>query len=399
MASPRVAFFPDSFGQADGVSIFAQEFERYARRHAIPWLVIYAGGQHSARLAAEPDGPVARLALPRSAASFALDDAHHFDLLFSRHLQQAMARVREFRADFVQITGPGDAGILGAMVAHKLGLPLLAFWQTDLPRYAGLRTSRLLSWLPSVPRERAAALSVKLSRWAVARYYRLPKLIFVPNPDLMAEVSAGGNPCRILPHGVDLGLFHPGRRDRADDCLTIGYAGRLAPEKSVRELVQLEAALLASGHTNFCLSIVGDGPEMGWLRANLRHAQFHGVLHGAELARAFANMDVFAFPSRTDTYGLVVLEALASGVPAVVTDVGGPQCTVEDGCTGLVTRSREEFSQAVGLLLASPQLRAGMARQAQEYAQRHTWEHAFERLYAAYAEFLTGMAPAAAGSV
>lgn len=385
-ASPRIAFFPDSFGQADGVSVFAREFEAYARRHALPWLVVYAGEQ----TAAQPEGPVARLALPRGAASFALDPAHHFDLLFTRYLQQVTARVQAFHPDLIQITGPGDAGILGAMVAHRLSVPLVAFWQTDLPRYAGLRTARILSWLPGPLRERTAALSVHCSRWAVARYYRLPRLIFAPNPDLIAEVAAGNVPCHLLAHGVDTTLFDPSRRDRQDERIIIGYVGRLAAEKSVRALARLEADLLAAGHKNFCFSIVGDGPEQPWLQANLRHAEFHGVLHGEELARAFANMDVFAFPSRTDTYGLVVLEALASGVPAVVTDAGGPRHTVQHGKTGYITRTSEDFSQALQLLLSSPPTLAAMRRAAREYARQHTWDRAFDQLYAGYETFLWG---------
>jgi phosphatidylinositol alpha 1,6-mannosyltransferase len=391
-AHPRVAFFPDSFGQADGVSIFAREFAAYASRHEIRWLTVFAGQEDSAVQA----GTVTRITLPRSKGTFALDSAHHFDLFFLRHLQRAAAQLREFQPDFIQITGPGDAGILGALLAHRLKLPLAAFWQTDLPRYAGLRAAGSLSWLPAAAREPVAALAERGSGWAVARYYRLPRLLFAPNPGLVAELTATHADCRLLGHGADTDFFDPAKRDRSDAVFTIGYVGRLAAEKSVRDLVWLAGDLRRMGHKNFRFSIAGDGPERRWLEANLQPAEFHGVLHGADLARAFANMDVFAFPSRTDTYGLVVLEALASGVPAVVTNAGGPQYTVHHGRTGFIARTREEFSQAIGLLLTSPALLASMRQPARRYALEHTWDHAFDRLYADYAEFLEE-APAAAG--
>lgn len=104
---------------------------------------------------------------------------------------------------------------------------------------------------------------------------------------------------------------------------TLGFVGRLTVEKNVRLLVELEKALLGLGCKNFRFLIVGQGVLEPWLRENLRHGTFAGVLKGDALARAYAKMDVFTFPSRTDTFGNVVLEALASGVPAVVTNEGG----------------------------------------------------------------------------
>ena len=103
----------------------------------------------------------------------------------------------------------------------------------------------------------------------------------------------------------------------------------------MRALARLEQALLDMGHRDFRFVVVGEGAEQEWLRNNMRQAEFTGVLTGPELSRTFANFDVLAFPSETDTFGLVVLEAFASGVPAVVTDRGGPQYTVRHGSSGI----------------------------------------------------------------
>ena len=131
--------------------------------------------------------------------------------------------------------------------------------------------------------------------------------------------------------GVDTRLFDPARRRRSDDTFRIGYVGRLTPEKNVRFLAELGVALKAKGQDNVEFVIVGEGSEEAWLRQNVPNVTCTGVLRGDALAEAYAGMDLFAFPSRTDTFGNVVLEALASGVPAVVTDGGGPKFIVAAG--------------------------------------------------------------------
>src|SRR6202030_3587717 len=114
-------------------------------------------------------------------------------------------------------------------------------------------------------------------------------------------------------------------RDREAGPLRIGYVGRLTAEKNVRWLARLEQSLLAKGHEKFEIVVVGQGADGKWLQKSMRKADFTGVLTGRELSRAFANMDIFAFPSETDTFGLVALEAMSSGVPAIVTARGGPR--------------------------------------------------------------------------
>ena len=106
----------------------------------------------------------------------------------------------------------------------------------------------------------------------------------------------------------------------------------------------LEQALLAKGHRNFRMVVVGQGRQEMWLRNNMKHAEFTGLLRGTELSRVVADMDILAFPSETDTFGLVVLEAFASGVPAVVTASGGPKYTVQHGRTGYVAHNFDEFA-------------------------------------------------------
>ncbi len=131
-------------------------------------------------------------------------------------------------------------------------------------------------------------------------------------------------------------------------------------EKNVALLAQVQRELENAGHQHFRFLIVGHGAEEAWLREHLPRAEFTGVLKGEALASAYANMDLFVFPSHTDTFGNVVLEALASGVPAIVTPDGGPCSIVRDGVTGRIAPDGE-FSFAIDRILDQSNIAFGNA--------------------------------------
>lgn len=334
-----------------------------------------------------------RITRRRGPIGFALDKKHDYDLAFWRHYNEAEAAVRAFDPDIVHITGPSDAGQLGALVAHRLGVPLAASWHTNVHQYAEQRASGLLGFLSHTQREQVGGLIRESALTAVLRFYKIPKLLFAPNPELMGLLrQRTGKPVYSMQRGVDTQLFSPQRRDRAPGPFVIGYVGRLTIEKNIRFLAELERALEAAGFADFRFSIVGQGAEEEWLRANLRRADFAGVLHGEALARAYADMDVFVFPSQTDTFGNVVLEALASGVPAVVTDRGGPQFIVKHGETGFVARNPGEFVSHIRHLAADRQRLQAMRAAARECALQASWDAIFEGVYADYKRELRNFA-------
>jgi phosphatidylinositol alpha 1,6-mannosyltransferase len=210
-------------------------------------------------------------------------------------------------------------------------------------------------------------------------------VLFAPNSELLDLLAKGtGKPVYPMERGVDATLFTPERRERTNGEFVLGYVGRLTVEKNIGLLAEIERALLESGFSNFRFSIVGQGAEDSWLRTNLRKADFLGVLKGEALARAYANMDVFSFPSQTDTFGNVVLEALASGVPAVVTDRGGPQFIVRDRETGFIAKDAGEFANRILYLVENPGQLQLMRVAAREDARRASWDTIFEGMYDAY---------------
>ena len=379
--SPRVAFFPCVYHEVDGVAQTSRHFEAFARRQELPFLMVHAGPQDEVSSA----GPVTRVQLPRSPVKFPLDRAHDYDLLFLRHYRKLEAMLQEFRPEVVQITGPSDVGTLGAYVAYKMGIPLAASWQTNIHQYARRRMAAAVSFLPREIAGRIADVAERLSFRASARFYHIPRLLFAPNQEMIRVLEAAtGKPCYLMSHAVDTEVFSPELRDRTDGTFRIGYVGRLTTEKSVRVLARLEQALLEKGYRDFQFVIVGEGAESEWLKNNMRQAELTGVLRGAELSRNFANFDVLAFPSETDTFGLVVLEAFASGVPAVVTDKGGPQFTVRHGSSGFVARSFDEFATYTARLMEQPELLAPLRATARRQALETSWDRIFEGMYEAY---------------
>jgi phosphatidylinositol alpha 1,6-mannosyltransferase len=389
--SPRVAFFPCVYHEVDGVAKTSREFEAFASRHEIPLFMVHAGPRAEITTA----GPVTRVQMQRGPVKFPLDRAHDYDLLFLRHYQKLEPLLRDFRPDVVQITGPSDVGTLGAYVAWKMGIPLAASWQTNLHQYARRRTAAAMSFLPKRASEKLADAAERWSFRASARFYKIPRLLFAPNQEMIRVLEAAtGKPCYLMSHAVDAGIFRPELRDRADGQFRIGYVGRLTAEKNVRALARLEQALLKMGYRDFQFVVVGEGAEQEWLRKNMRQAEFTGVLTGDELSRAFANFDVLAFPSETDTFGLVVLEAFASGVPAVVTDRGGPQYTVRHGSSGYVAQDFDEFAGYTARLMSEPELLSAMRVAAREQALTTSWDRIFEGMYEAYESCLSSISVA-----
>ncbi|MBO0722722.1 MAG: glycosyltransferase, partial [Blastocatellia bacterium] len=188
----------------------------------------------------------------------------------------------------------------------------------------------------------------------------------------------------LMRRGVDTDVFSPAKRDRTDGVFTLGYVGRLTPEKNVRLLAQLEKDLLAAGRADFRFLIVGTGSEQGWLAQNMQRAEFTGVLKGEALAHAYANMDLFIFPSQTDTFGNVVLEAQAAGLPAIVSAQGGPRFIIRDGVTGYVAGDERDFLKVtIDLMEQQVKLRK-MSEEARKLAQGESWDNIFEQVLRAY---------------
>ena len=389
---PRVAYFPDSFHEVNGVAHTSRHFEAFARRRNLPFLCVRAGDRGQALI---EDGNVWTLELPRGFLSFALEKDLRFDPAFLRHIPLIGEVLDRFRPDLIHITGPSEVGMLGARLSYEMDLPLAASWHTNVHEYLARRSDWLVKLLPRMAMVSEQTIE-DLTLATAAKFYSMAKVLYAPNPELCALLErATGRPCHLMPRGVDAELFHPDKRQRQpnDRDHILGFVGRISVEKNVELLPGIQDQLEALGHKSFRFLIVGHGGDEAWLRDHLPRAEFTGVLRGEALSTAYANMDLLVFPSHTDTFGNVVLEALASGVPAIVTPDGGPKTIVRDGVTGRIAEDAD-FSAAVASVLGDPEKHAQMRLDARAHALTMSLDSVFEGVYAGYEAILPAKRPA-----
>jgi glycosyltransferase involved in cell wall biosynthesis/predicted metal-dependent phosphoesterase TrpH len=297
-------------------------------------------------------------------------------------LPAAVEAIAHGRYDLIHVCAPGPSGVAAALLARAMEIPLVGSYHTELAAYAGLRSGD-----PAL--EMTAAL-------VVAAFYAQCRMVLSPSAAADEALAALGiAPGRVIrwDRGVDTARFDPALRDERllPGELRVLYAGRVSKEKNIDLLA--EAFELANARDpRLHLVIAGGGPEQPRLRERLGdRATFVGWLEGGELAAAYASADVFCFPSETDTFGQVVLEAQASGLPVLAVDAGGPRELISDGVDGLLRRADAgELAEALLMLAGSAPLRARLGAAARRSVERRTWEHALARLADGYRGALEG---------
>ncbi len=282
--------------------------------------------------------------------------------------------------DLVHVTAPGPAGIAATLLSRVTGMPLLASYHTELAAYAGMRSGD-------------GGIET-IARGALGAFYGVPGVVLSPSPAADASlIGLGVEPVRIRrwERGVDLDRFDPAK-SRADEYpgeIKVLYSGRLTREKGVDLLA--ESFLRAQrADPRLHLLLAGGGPEEGELRQRLGGtATFLGWLGGEELARAYASADVFLFASSTDTYGQVILEAAASGLPVIAVAEGGPAALVENRHTGLLCRpDPDHLAGALLQLASSPTLRRQLGASGAVAARARSWERSLAQLGSGYGHLL-----------
>lgn len=381
MSAKRVAFFTDSFNEVNGVALTSREFVGFARRRGLPMFSVHAGPQKGI----VQEGSVTTFEFQRGPVRWNLEHDLAIDLLFLRYRDRLREALEKFQPDLVHVTGPSDSGMLGTLLAHQIGVPLVASWHTNLHEFGARRLSQMLGFLPQKTRVATARWFEKTALDQCMRFYRLAKLVFAPNAELVELLAQRtGRPAFLMSRGIDTELFSPARRVRLDQDFVIGYVGRLSPEKNVRLLAEIEESLIQAGMSNYRFLIVGHGSEHSWLSRVMRRATLPGILRGEDLARAYASMDAFVFPSSTDTFGNVVLEAMASGVPAIVTREGGPKYLIHPGANGEIAGNAEEFARSIVQWSSNPERLAHMRIKARASAERFSWDAVWEEVYRCY---------------
>ena len=278
---------------------------------------------------------------PQSFRTFAMPS--YPDLRLALPYQAKIARlIAEARPDSIHIATEGPIGLLVRRYCRKHQLPFTTSFHTRFPEYISARLPIPEAWI-----------------WTALRAFHGPsQAVMAATPALAGELRARGFRNVVLwPRGVDASQFHPRAADLALPRPVFLCVGRVAVEKNLEAFLELDLPGTKV--------IVGDGPARAALTRKYPHAVFLGARQGKELAEAYAAADVFVFPSKTDTFGLVLLEALASGLPVAAFPVTGPRDVIGDEPVGALNDDlRIACLTAVTI---SPQ--ACLA-----FAARHTWE-------------------------
>ncbi|WP_457651699.1 glycosyltransferase family 4 protein [Rhodocaloribacter sp.] len=376
----RIALFSGAYNHiADGVSLTLNRLVRYledrgAEVEVFAPTVDHPPIQHEGTLI-----PIPSFALPGRSE-------YRVSLGLSRTARRAL---RLFNPTLFHVATPDALGLHAMRMALLWKTPIVSSYHTHFSSYLKFYN---IEWLDR-------PIWVWL-RW----YYRRCAHLYVPTPAMVDVLKAQGVHAnfRLWPRGVDTTLFHPSRRSLewrrslgiADDEVVVSFISRLVWEKGPDVYARVIEGMKARGIRHRSL-IVGDGPAREALEAQLPETIFTGYLSGESLARAYASSDVFVFPSATETFGNVTLEAMASGLPSVCADAPGSNSLVRHGETGYLaeTDRADIFLEYVTNLVEDPELRRQMGQAALARAQSFDWDAVMSRMLAYYDEILRPASP------
>jgi glycosyltransferase involved in cell wall biosynthesis/predicted metal-dependent phosphoesterase TrpH len=374
----RALVFTDTFDEANGVAGTMRRLAAEGAAGALPVRVATARPEAAEKPGLIGFSPDWTLPLPTY---------EQLELRFPL-ITDVLERTEAERPSVIHVATPGPVGVCGLVAAKLLGLPVVGSYHTELGPYALHLTRDLV-------------VAEAIDLW-VDWFYGRCNVVLAPTSHVADALAArGSSHVAVWGRGVDTDLFRPERRSDAlreqllgDGSLLLLSVGRVSREKRLDVL--LEAFTRVHSQAPWArLVIVGDGPARAELEASSPDGvSFLGEVRAEALAQIYASADAFCFPSTTDTFGQVLLEAAASGLPAVAAAAGGAIELVRHGSTGLLAAAGDvdAFADALALLVDDPLLRRRLAQQALAQAQRRTWPAAHAQLLAAYAAAVNGPA-------
>ena len=379
---PRAALFADTFHETNGAANFLRRLVNYAKEKNYDFFCVRAGEQ--TRYYRE--GSVSFLDLKRGRAAIPLDGALKFDPLLWKHKKLVGKTLLKYAPDVIHVTGLNDISQFGYYFAHFKRIRAVATWHTNAHEYAAQRLMSVVPFVSGKIKEKIGKSIEKFTFKGLMKLYFLAQMQLAPNVELVDEIRRlTRRPSFLLGRGVDTDFLSPTKRSREDlKEIIIGFVGRLRPEKNVRFLAAIETALREANVENYKFLIIGEGSERSWLQNNLRNVELTGEIFGEDLARTYANMDLFVFPSQTDAFGNVVLEAMSSGVPAIVMTRGGPKFLIEHGANGFIADGERDFIETVLNLVKNPSQLPALGKAAHRAAQEHSWEQIFAKMFEYY---------------
>jgi phosphatidylinositol alpha 1,6-mannosyltransferase len=366
-----VALFTGNYNYIkDGVALTLNRLVAFLERRGVPVLVFAPVAETPAFESVGELVPVPSFAIPTRK-----------EYRIATGLPAAQRKQLEaFRPTLFHIAVPDILGYQALKLAERWNVPVVASYHTRYDTY--LRFYGL-------------GLFEKLGQRYMRNFYNRVRRVYPPSESMAEIIRQDGQSqhVEVWARGVDSELFSPDKRDMtwrrslgiADDEVAISFAGRLVKEKNVAIYMRVMNAIAAKGLKVKPL-VIGDGPEMATMKSGLRNGVFAGFLHGEALARAYASSDIFFFPSESETFGNVTLEAMASGLPAVNAIASGSNSLVTEGETGHLVNARDEQGLAARLetLVRDESLRRTMGEAARQRALTFSWDHILSGLLDSY---------------
>ena len=294
----------------------------------------------------------------------------------------AYKQLQEFQPDLLHIATPFNMGLLGLRYALKFHLPHVLSYHTHFDRY--LDSYKLRSFIP---------LYWKYIKW----FHRTCDTTFVPSQDTMHTLQTQGiQRLKLWSRGIDCNRYSPSKRNlnireryQITAPLILLYVGRISPEKDIATLTATMQHLPEDIQARVHWIIVGDGPALPKMRQQApANATFTGYLHGEELAAMYASADLFVFPSYTETFGNVVLEAMASGLPVLAANAGGVKDIVVHQRSGTLVEPgmADAFIREISLRANASDSLKKLGLEGRKLAEERSWEHIFDNLIEDYEE-------------
>ena len=304
-----------------------------------------------------------------------LYDYYRIGLPYFHGIEQSLD---ELKPDIVHICSPTLLGMYGLKYAQKRKLPVVTSYHTHFVRYFnyyGLEQFETLGW--------------GYLRWFHNQFDRT----YAPSPSTVKELEQRGlNNVELWQRGIDFDNFSPRYRNTdlrksigAENKPVLLFVGRLVKEKDLDDLVKANHILKEKGY-DFKQVIVGDGPMREELETRLPNAHFTGYMHGKELAEWYASSDLFVFPSTTETFGNVILEAFASGIPAVGVNKGGVADIINHGIDGRIAQANDakDFAENIEFFFNCNGEKKQYIQSAQNTAKTYNWQHINKGLLTSY---------------
>jgi len=293
-------------------------------------------------------------------------------------------QLTHFQPDLIHVATPFNMGLIGRYYAGKLNIPLVGSYHTDFDAYLNYYKMDFLS-----------PVLWRYLRW----FHNSLQRTFVPSQVTKEQLEAKGfDNLSIWSRGVDCSMFRPQDsakliREKYGICskYMLSFVGRLAPEKDIETLVKIINQVNTKRQKDVHWLIVGDGPLAEETKAVCgENVTFTGYLNSSELAQVLACSELMIFPSPTETFGNVVLEAMACGTPVIGANSGGVKTIISNNKNGILCKSKNSaaFSEATSFLLDHTSLRQSMSAAARHYALEQSWDRIFEQLLDDYINIL-----------